>query len=68
MEVCKVRGLARIISHVGSCLMLRGLVPYVTSVRTLCYEPPTVVTAVVMTVSALAEAIGSELNTCSATP
>lgn len=46
--------------------MLRGLVPYVTSVRTLCYEPPTVVTAVVMTVSALAEVIGSELNTCSA--
>lgn len=48
--------------------MLRGLVPYVTSVRTLCYEPPTVVTAVVMTVSALAEVIGSELNTCSAAP
>lgn len=48
--------------------MLRGLVPYVTSVRTLCYEPPTVVTAVVMTVSAFAEVIGSELNTCSATP
>lgn len=48
--------------------MLRGFVPYVTSVRTLCYEPPTVVTAVVMTVSALAETIGSELNTRSATP
>lgn len=48
--------------------MLRGLVPYVTSVRTLCYEPPAVVTAVVMTVYALAEVIGSELNTCSATP
>lgn len=48
--------------------MLRGLVPYVTSVRTLCYEPPTVVTAVVMTVSALAETIGSELNTCNAAP
>lgn len=48
--------------------MLRGLVPYVTSVRTLCYEPPTVVTAVVMTVSALAEVIGSELNTCSVAP
>lgn len=48
--------------------MLRGLVPYVTSVRTLCYEPPAVVTAVVMTVSALAEAIGSELNTCNAAP
>lgn len=48
--------------------MLRGLVPYVTSVRTLCYEPPTVVTAVVMTVSALAEAIGSEQNTRSAAP
>lgn len=48
--------------------MLRGLVPYVTSVRILCYEPPTVVAAVVMTVSALAEAIGSELNTCSVAP
>lgn len=48
--------------------MLRGLVPYVTSVRTLCYEPPTVVTAVVMTVSALTEAIGSELNTHRAAP
>lgn len=48
--------------------MLRGFVPYVTSVRTLCYEPPTVVAAVVMTVSALAEAIGSELNTRSAAP
>lgn len=48
--------------------MLRGFVPYVTSVRTLCYEPPTVVAAVVMTVSALAEAIGSELNTCSVAP
>lgn len=46
--------------------MLRGLVPYVTSVRTLCYEPPTVVAAAVMAVSALAEAIGSELNTRSA--
>lgn len=45
--------------------MLRGFVPYVTSVRILCYEPPTVVTAVVMAVSALAEANGSELNTCS---
>lgn len=48
--------------------MLRGLVPYVTSVRTLCYEPSAVVTAVVTTVSALAETIGSELNTCSAAP
>lgn len=48
--------------------MLRGLVPYVTSVRTLCYEPPMVVAAVVTMVSALAEAIGSELNTCNAAP
>lgn len=48
--------------------MLRALVPYVTSVRTLCYEPPMVVTAVVMTVSALAEAIGSELNMRSVAP
>mgnify|MGYP004452019827 FL=1 len=48
--------------------MLRGLVPYVTSVRTLCYEPPAVVTAVVMTVFALTEAIGSEPNTRSAAP
>ena len=48
--------------------MLRALVPYVTSVRTLCYEPPMVVTAAVVTVSALAEAIGSELNTCRAAP
>lgn len=48
--------------------MLRGFVPYVTSVRTLCYERPTVVTAAVTTVFALAETIGSELNTCSATP
>lgn len=48
--------------------MLRALVPYVTSVRTLCYEPPMVVTAAVMAVSALAETIGSELNTCSAAP
>lgn len=48
--------------------MLRGFVPCVTSVRTLCYEPPAVVTAVVMTVSALAEAIGSELNTRSVAP
>ena len=48
--------------------MLRGFVPCVTSVRTLCYEPPMVVAAVVMTVSALAETIGSELNTCSAAP
>lgn len=48
--------------------MLRALVPYVTSVRTLCYEPPTVVTAAVVTVSALAEAIGSELNMRSAAP
>lgn len=48
--------------------MLRALVPCVTSVRTLCYEPPVVVMAVVMTVSALAEAIGSELNTRSAAP
>lgn len=46
--------------------MLRALVPYVTSVRTLCYEPPMVVTAAVVTVSALTEAIGSELNTCRA--
>lgn len=48
--------------------MLRGFVPCVTSVRTLRYEPPTVVTAVVMAVSALAEAIGSELNTRSTAP
>lgn len=48
--------------------MLRGFVPYVTSVRTLCYEPPAVVTAAVMTVSALAETIGSELNTCNVAP
>lgn len=48
--------------------MLRGFVPYVTSVRTLCYEPPMVVTAAVVTVSALAETIGSELNTCRAAP
>lgn len=48
--------------------MLRGFVPCVTSVRTLCYEPPAVVTAVVMTVFALTEAIDSELNTCSAAP
>lgn len=48
--------------------MLRSLVPYVTSVRTLCYEPLTVVTAVVMAVSALSEAIGSEQNTRSAAP
>lgn len=39
--------------------MLRGFVSYVTSVRTLCYEPPTVVAAVVTTVSVLVEAIGS---------
>lgn len=48
--------------------MLRGFVPCVTSVRTLCYEPPTVVVAVVITVFALAEAIGSELNTCNVAP
>lgn len=48
--------------------MLRGFVSYVTSVRTLCYEPPTVVAAVVTTVSVLVEAIGSELNTRSAAP
>ena len=48
--------------------MLRGFVPYVTSVRTLCYEPPVVVTAVVRTISALTETIGSELNTRSAAP
>lgn len=48
--------------------MLRGFVPCVTSVRTLCYEPPVVVMAAVMAVSALAEAIGSELNTRSAAP
>lgn len=48
--------------------MLRGFVSCVTSVRTLCYEPPAVVTAVVMTVSVLAEAIGNELNTRSAAP
>ena len=48
--------------------MLRGFVPYVTSVRILCYEPPAVVTAVVMTVSELAEAIDSELHTRSAAP
>lgn len=48
--------------------MLRGFVSCVTSVRTLCYEPPAVVTAVVMTVSALAESIDSEMNTRSAAP
>ena len=48
--------------------MLRALVPCVTSVRTLCYEPPMVVTAVVRTVFARTEAIGSELNTRSAAP
>lgn len=48
--------------------MLRSLVPCVTSPRTLCYELTAVVTAVVMTVSALAEAIGSELNARSAAP
>lgn len=48
--------------------MLRGFVPYVTSVRTLCYEPPAVVAAVVTTVFVLAEAIGSELNTCNVAP
>lgn len=48
--------------------MLRGFVSCVTSVRTLCYEPPAVVTAVVMTVSDLAESIGSELNTRSTAP
>lgn len=48
--------------------MLRGFVPCVTSVRSLCYEPPVVVTAVVTTVSALAGAIGSEPNTRSAAP
>lgn len=48
--------------------MLRGFVPCVTSVRTLCYEPPTVVTAVVMAVFALTEAVDSEPNTRSAAP
>lgn len=48
--------------------MLRGFVSCVTSPRTLCYEPPAVVAAVVMTVSALTETIGSELNTRSAAP
>lgn len=48
--------------------MLRALVPCVTSVRTLRYELPAVVTAAVVTVSALAEAIGSELNMRSAAP
>lgn len=48
--------------------MLRALVPCVTSVRTLCYEPPMVVTAAVVTVSALAEAIDSEPNMRSAAP
>lgn len=48
--------------------MLRALVPYVTSVRTLCYEPPMVVAAAVMTAFVLAEAIGSELNMRSAAP
>lgn len=48
--------------------MLRGLVPYVTSVRTLCYEPPTVVAAVMTTSSAFVETIGSEQNTRSAAP
>ncbi len=48
--------------------MLRGFVPCVTSVRTLRYELPMVVAAVVTKVSALAETIGSELNTRSAAP
>ena len=48
--------------------MLRGFVPCVTSVRTLRYELPAVVAAVVTTVSALTEAIGSEPNTRSAAP
>lgn len=48
--------------------MLRALVPCVTSVRTLCYEPPMVVTAAVVTVSALAEAIDSEPYMRSAAP
>ncbi len=48
--------------------MLRGFVPCVTSVRTLRYELPAVVTAVVMRASTLAEAIGSEPNTRSAAP
>ena len=48
--------------------MLRGFVSCVTSVRTLCYEPPVVVTAAVVTVSALAEAIDSEPNMRSAAP
>ena len=59
----------------GSYHKSRGLVPYVTRLRVLRHErpylmlePPAVVTAVVMTVSALAEAIGSELNTRSAAP
>lgn len=48
--------------------MIRGLVTSDTWARALCYEPPMVVTAAVVTVSALAEAIGSELNTRSAAP
>ena len=52
----------------GSYHKVRRLVPYVTRLRDLCYEPPTVVAAVVTTVSVLVEAIGSELNTRSAAP
>ena len=39
MEVCKVRGLARIISHVVSSRMTRGHVTYDTDSRIKCYEP-----------------------------
>ena len=70
---CAAAGVVAIMA--GSYHKSRGLVPYVTrlvpcvtSVRTLCYEPLSVVTAVVMTVSDLAEAIGSEQNTRSAAP
>ena len=48
--------------------MIRALVTNDTRARDVRHEPPAVVTAVVMTVSALAEAIGSELNTRSAAP
>lgn len=64
-----------VIIMAGSYHKSRGLVPYVTRLRALCHERPylmlraaVVVTAVVMTVSALTETIGSELNTRSAAP
>lgn len=61
---CAAAGVVIIMA--GSYHKSRGLVPYVTRLRALRYEPPAVVTAVVMTVSALTETIGSELNTRSA--